>query len=87
MPDGFDQVSGRWSHTAPVAYAEAECFGGRGEQRAVVRDGGAVVPTLSEGIDVVVEGRAERVTDGDELNRLAAAWETQGPERASRSGP
>ncbi|MCX5343971.1 pyridoxamine 5'-phosphate oxidase family protein [Streptomyces atratus] len=37
--------------------------------------------TLSEGIDVVVEGRAERVTDGDRLNRLAAAWESKyGPE-------
>ncbi|MFG2623818.1 pyridoxamine 5'-phosphate oxidase family protein [Streptomyces sp. NPDC048473] len=37
--------------------------------------------TLSEGIDVVVEGRAERVTDEDRLNRLAAAWESKyGPE-------
>lgn len=37
--------------------------------------------TLSEGIDVVTEGRAERVTDGDRLNRPAAAWESKyGPE-------
>ncbi|MFD0021514.1 pyridoxamine 5'-phosphate oxidase family protein [Streptomyces sp. NPDC058382] len=31
--------------------------------------------TWSEGFDVVVEGRAERVTDGGLLAGLAAAWE------------
>ncbi|MFF2408339.1 pyridoxamine 5'-phosphate oxidase family protein [Streptomyces sp. NPDC058092] len=37
--------------------------------------------TLSEGLDVVVEGRAERVTDEDRLHRLAAAWESKyGPQ-------
>ncbi|MFJ9677238.1 pyridoxamine 5'-phosphate oxidase family protein [Streptomyces sp. NPDC101194] len=37
--------------------------------------------SLSRGFDVVVEGRAERVTDEDRLNRLAAAWESKyGPQ-------
>ncbi|TXS42600.1 pyridoxamine 5'-phosphate oxidase family protein [Streptomyces sp. OR43] len=31
----------------------------------------------SEGLDVVVEGRAERVTDDDRLARLAKVWETK----------
>ncbi|WP_214401820.1 pyridoxamine 5'-phosphate oxidase family protein [Pseudonocardia lacus] len=32
-------------------------------------------PDLHGGLDVVVEGRVERVTDTDELKALAAAWE------------
>ncbi|MER5610935.1 pyridoxamine 5'-phosphate oxidase family protein [Streptomyces sp. NPDC002215] len=37
--------------------------------------------TMSEGLDVVVEGRAERVTDEGRLNLLATAWEAKyGPE-------
>lgn len=33
--------------------------------------------TLGEGLDLVVEGRAERVADEEELTRLAAAWEAK----------
>ncbi|MET9659730.1 pyridoxamine 5'-phosphate oxidase family protein [Streptomyces sp. NPDC006510] len=37
--------------------------------------------TMSKGLDVVVEGRGERVTDADRLNGLAAAWEAKyGPD-------
>ncbi|MEU0627334.1 pyridoxamine 5'-phosphate oxidase family protein [Streptomyces sp. NPDC005989] len=37
--------------------------------------------TMSEGLDVVVEGRAERVTDEGRLDLLATAWEAKyGPE-------
>ncbi|MFI8232393.1 hypothetical protein ACIGDI_26490 [Streptomyces sp. NPDC085900] len=36
LPGGFDKVLAQWSVTAPVAYAEAEYFGGVGEQRAAV---------------------------------------------------
>jgi general stress protein 26 len=32
---------------------------------------------LDQGLDLVVEGRAERVTDDGALRRLAAAWETK----------
>nr|WP_308427410.1 pyridoxamine 5'-phosphate oxidase family protein [Streptomyces atratus] len=44
--------------------------------------------TLSEGIDVVVEGRAERVTDGDRLNRPARLVATcpRGPHASSWAG-
>ncbi|MFF8912710.1 pyridoxamine 5'-phosphate oxidase family protein [Streptomyces sp. NPDC015032] len=39
------------------------------------------VNTMSQGLDVVVEGRAQRVTDEERLHRLAAAWESKyGPE-------
>ncbi len=33
--------------------------------------------TWAAGLDVVVEGRAVRITDDDELRRLAAAWEAK----------
>jgi nitroimidazol reductase NimA-like FMN-containing flavoprotein (pyridoxamine 5'-phosphate oxidase superfamily) len=33
--------------------------------------------TLHEGLDLVVEGDAKRVTDDDELRRLAEAWESK----------
>lgn len=37
--------------------------------------------SMSKGLDVVIEGRAERVTDEAPLNRLAAAWEAKyGPQ-------
>ncbi|MGW9370143.1 pyridoxamine 5'-phosphate oxidase family protein [Streptomyces xanthophaeus] len=37
--------------------------------------------TLHEGLDLVVEGRAARVTDPDRLRALAAAWEEKyGPD-------
>nr|WP_322110751.1 hypothetical protein [Streptomyces atratus] len=44
--------------------------------------------TLSEGIDVVVKGRAERVTDGDRLNRPARLVATcpRGPHASSWAG-
>ena len=36
LPGGFDRVLTRWSATGPVAYVEAEYFGGVGEQLAAV---------------------------------------------------
>ncbi|WP_317444629.1 hypothetical protein [Streptomyces collinus] len=43
LPGGFEETLVAWSAGGPVAYVEAEYFGGVGEQRAVVCDGGAVV--------------------------------------------
>ncbi|PJE99601.1 hypothetical protein CUT44_03580 [Streptomyces carminius] len=43
LPGGFDRTLTRWSATGPVAYAEADFFGGDGEQRAAVWDAGALV--------------------------------------------
>lgn len=42
MPRGFDQMTARWSTTGPIAYVEAEYFGGVGEQRAAVWRNGAL---------------------------------------------
>lgn len=42
LPGGFDRTLANWSVTGPVAYVEAEYFGGVGEQRAAVWSGGAL---------------------------------------------
>ncbi|QEV57270.1 hypothetical protein CP981_35250 [Streptomyces platensis] len=36
LPGGFERLLAQWSAAGPVAYVEAEYFGGVGEQRAVV---------------------------------------------------
>lgn len=43
LPDGLDVDASARSHAGPVAYVEAEYFGGMGEQRAVVWHRGEVV--------------------------------------------
>lgn len=43
LPGGFDRVLADRSQDGPIAYAEAEYFGGTGEQRAAVWDAGALV--------------------------------------------
>ncbi|WAZ26685.1 hypothetical protein STRCI_008297 [Streptomyces cinnabarinus] len=43
LPDGFDVAVAGWSAAGPVAYVEAEYFGGAGEQRAAAWDGGTLV--------------------------------------------
>ncbi|GAB2493611.1 hypothetical protein [Nocardiopsis aegyptia] len=50
LPPGFDRALAACSTTGPVAYLEAEYFGGAGEQHAQVWDGGRVVlgPSLME---------------------------------------
>ncbi|MFD7136494.1 hypothetical protein [Streptomyces sp. NPDC059894] len=43
LPVGFEDTLAAWSAGGPVAYVEAEYFGGVGEQRAAVWNGGTVV--------------------------------------------
>ncbi|MDX3797756.1 hypothetical protein [Streptomyces sp. AK04-3B] len=43
LPGGFAKTLADWSTAGPVAYVEAEYFGGVGEQQAVVWDGGTIV--------------------------------------------
>jgi general stress protein 26 len=56
---------------------------GAGEQKAVnleVNPNVALTTGTTEwntGVDIVVEGRAEKVTDHDRLTELAAAWRTK----------
>ncbi len=51
LPGGFARTPARWSLGGPLAYAEADYFGGAGEQRAAVWDGGdLVLGPLSTGI-------------------------------------
>ncbi|MEU6465289.1 hypothetical protein [Streptomyces sp. NPDC046976] len=43
LPGGFEKLLARWSAVGPVAYVEAEYFGGAGEQRAAVWADGELV--------------------------------------------
>ncbi|MFD7781684.1 hypothetical protein ACFV4Q_01000 [Streptomyces nojiriensis] len=43
LPGGFDRLLAEWSVGGPLAYVEAEYFGGVGEQHAAVWAGGAIV--------------------------------------------
>jgi len=42
LPGGFERKLAEWSAAGPVAYVEAEYFGGVGEQRAAVWADGAI---------------------------------------------
>ncbi|MER6375311.1 hypothetical protein ABT255_44800 [Streptomyces mirabilis] len=42
LPGGFERLLAQWSAAGPVAYVEAEYFGGVGEQRAAVWADGAL---------------------------------------------
>ncbi|MFI8535603.1 hypothetical protein ACIGMX_35800 [Streptomyces aquilus] len=42
LPGGFEGLLAQWSTAGPVAYVEAEYFGGVGGQRATVWDGGTL---------------------------------------------
>ncbi|ANP56742.1 hypothetical protein J2Z21_008680 [Streptomyces griseochromogenes] len=43
LPGGFGKTLADWSAAGPVAYVEAEYFGGVGEQQAAVWDAGTIV--------------------------------------------
>lgn len=43
LPGGFEKTLASWSTGGPMAYVEAEYFGGVGEQRSAVWDGGSLV--------------------------------------------
>ncbi len=42
LPGSFAGTLALWSHSGPVAYVEAEYFGGTGQQRAAVWEAGAL---------------------------------------------
>ncbi|MFG3285574.1 hypothetical protein [Streptomyces sp. NPDC048111] len=42
LPGGFGTLLSQWSAAGPIAYVEAEYFGGVGEQRAAVWDAGSL---------------------------------------------
>lgn len=59
LPGGFDTVLASWSHRGPVAYVEAEYFGGIGSQRAAVWEHGSLIfgPIgLDEGEPTPIDG-------------------------------
>ncbi|MFC8201534.1 hypothetical protein ACFUTV_40005 [Streptomyces sp. NPDC057298] len=42
LPGGFETLLAKWSSAGPIAYVEAEYFGGVGEQRAAAWAGGSL---------------------------------------------
>jgi general stress protein 26 len=73
-------------HTAPLVAVwldDVHFCTGPGEQKAINIAGNPRVNLLTgsadwtEGLDLVVEGEAVRVTDQDKLERLAQAWTTK----------
>lgn len=78
LPPGLEKLLAQWSAAGPVAYVEAEYFGGVGEQRAAVWAGGALVwgPTRA--------GRAQE--GGGRRVGLYAGFCTGGPRGPSGDG-
>ncbi|MER6180246.1 hypothetical protein [Streptomyces sp. NPDC001652] len=72
LPEPFAKTVAAWSAGGPVAYVEAEYFGGVGEQRSVARDGGAVV--LGPLRVVAGPGEDEFSAVGLERHRHGGAW-------------
>ena len=59
LPGGFDRVPCTWSNIGPVAYVEADYFGGVGRQRAGLWHNGALAfgpVCVDEGQPVPAEG-------------------------------
>ncbi|WP_424185371.1 hypothetical protein ACOBQX_26230 [Actinokineospora sp. G85] len=81
-PAGFDDALAACSTTGPVAYVEAEFFGGPGTQSAQVWDGGKVVlgplhlaegePSPAEGSPISQALRRLGVTKGDHFDEFDA---------------
>lgn len=79
LPGGFDGLLTRWSAAGPVLYAEAEYFGGVGEQRAAVWADG----TMALGPLHVSEGQpfpAAGSPISQALRRLGAVADPTGDE-------
>ncbi|MFI9548730.1 hypothetical protein ACIHAR_33235 [Streptomyces sp. NPDC052016] len=79
LPAGFDARLVAWSAAGPVAFVEAEYFGGVGEQRTAVWAGGALV------LGPLAVGEGERLPVGGSpisqaLRRLGAVARDGGDE-------
>lgn len=69
MPVGVISVDGTWYFSSGP---------GTGKSRNIARDPRCVISVATHPFDLVVEGRAERVIEGDELRRVADAYAAQG---------
>ncbi|MFE0626682.1 hypothetical protein ACFW3D_06890 [Streptomyces sp. NPDC058864] len=69
LPDGFARALADASAGGPVAHVEAEYFGGVGEQRAAVWDGGTIAP----GPLHVAEGRPFP-SSGSPISQALRRW-------------
>ncbi|MFZ3497861.1 hypothetical protein ACODT5_32345 [Streptomyces sp. 5.8] len=74
LSGGFEKLLAQWSATGPVAYVEAEYFGGIGEQRAAVwADGALALGPLDESTEPT-QGQISRAVSpiSQALRRLGA---------------
>ncbi|MCX5402309.1 hypothetical protein [Streptomyces sp. NBC_00102] len=71
LPGGFDTLLARWSAGGPIAYVEAEYFGGVGEQRAAVwADGSLALGPLAEPVKTLFPQAVSPISQA--LRRLGA---------------
>lgn len=79
LPGGFGDVLAAWSHAGPVAYVEADYFGGTGEQRAAVWEAGRLVlGPLHNGVDEAFPAEGSPISQA--LRRLGARRGEHGDE-------
>ncbi|WP_189151500.1 hypothetical protein [Streptomyces lacrimifluminis] len=86
LPGGFEKTLADWPTAGPVAYVEAEYFGGAGEQQAAVWDGGTIVlgpPHVQEGQPFLPAGSAI----SQALRRLGVVASTGENEFSAGIGP
>ncbi|KOX22220.1 hypothetical protein [Nocardiopsis sp. NRRL B-16309] len=82
LPPGFDRALAACSAAGPLAYVEAEYFGGAGEQNAQVWNGGRVVlgplhlpedrPSVADGSPISLALRHLGIDRGDHLDEFDA---------------
>jgi hypothetical protein len=73
FPAGLEHSLAGWSKSGPVAYVEADYFGGTGMQSAIVWDGGELVPGLVITAEVTVDFRPGRSPISRALRQLGVA--------------
>jgi len=79
LPGGFGDVLAAWSHSGPMAYIEADYFGGTGQQRAGVWDEGRLAfGPLHNGADEPFPAEGSPISQA--LRHLGAQRGNQGDE-------
>jgi hypothetical protein len=78
LPAGLDRTLADWSTAGPLAYVEAEYFGGVGEQHAAVWDGGTTGSAISQALRrlgaVASAGEDEFSAVGLDRHRHGEGW-------------
>lgn len=84
LPGGFDTLLARWSAAGPIAYVEAEYFGGVGEQRAALWADGAL--TLGPLDEPTKQGPSRAVSPVSQVLRRLGARRSPGEDEFEAVG-